>query len=1009
MERLTLSIWKTKGEIQMIARRSGFMFQRLHTRRRGCNGLVFMTFVLMFSPFVLPTSSRATEDRWPNQGPTSAGLCVELATDSVEATVKRSRRHLVHRLDSSREGVRKWRERMADEGLLGKVSIEHWTSDRLPYADNLANLLVVGRSSEVPEEELRRVVAPGGMLIREGAEGDTTWVKPVPEETAEWRHQWNDAGGSVTNDDRAIGIPTGVQWVHGPLFAMAGRKSSTQSLVTSGGRNFYVTQNVSENLGQAMLPKRSQWLVARDSYNGLLLWKRPWTGPFVTGDGETNPRLVASPERLWLATEQGVMELDAVTGESIWEFPVAGEVTKLLRQARQESVENGKSDEDRLIVELDNGIVCLQEGELQWEFLDAGIHGTVATAEQVICLLSERSSDGSFQHHLACLHGETGELDWQTDLRPWTEARQLRIAFVHENGIAVQAHGSFYLFSRADGRHLWSRNTEALPGKAYVDERFVGHVQVGDLIWLLAENAPREPEGQKLWLGLDPETGKEVRQLRTTGAWPRTATPGKMGCQLILANEQYLIIPRQATFVDISTGEKHAFKFMRGGCGLGFVPANGLVYSHPHACGCFSEAIRGFIAAHSEPPPTEQDIGDAEERLFLASAKLPKRESRGGSKVSDDDWPMLRGGPERNAFSRGSLKEPRRTIWSSEVTKGSRNADHEEWRLRLGARISSPSIAGGTLYVADVQGQQLIALDTTNGTERWRFTVGARVSAPPTIDDGLCLFGAHDGYVYCLTADQGELIWRLRAAPMERRMMAFGQLESAWPVTGGVLVQDGIAFAAAGRAPDADGGIWVTAFDPRKGTVHWIRSLNERMEGLGEVLVGDGQYVYLANCRLDPRNGRVKVRAIGQLRGGKMGLMEGSWTQIDLALRKSMHDWTAQGASGQLLAFSDDEVTGFRLAESGAATLFSTSPKWNQKLPGTGQVHALAMTTKWLVVAGADRHDSQQGFLTLHDRKKGKVRHEVKLDGRPVFDGLAIAGGKVFVSLESGLVVCLGP
>ncbi len=295
--------------------------------------------------------------------------------------------------------------------------------------------------------------------------------------------------------------------MHGPLFAKAGRKSSTQSLVTSGGRNFYVTQNVSENLGQAKLPKRSQWLVARDSYNGLLLWKRPWTGPFVTGDGETNPRLVASPERLWLATEQGVMELDAVTGESIWEFQfhVAGEVTKLLRQARQECVENGKSDEDRPIVELDNGIVCLHEGELQWEFLDAGLHGTVATADQVICLSSKRSSDGSFQHHLACLHGETGELDWQTDLRPWTEARQLRIAFVHENGIAVQAHGSFHLFSTSP---KWTRK---LPGTGQV------HALAMTTKWLVVAGADRHDSQQGFLTLHDRKKGKVQHEVKLDG------------------------------------------------------------------------------------------------------------------------------------------------------------------------------------------------------------------------------------------------------------------------------------------------------------------------------------------------------------------------------------------------------------------------------------------------------------------------------------------------------------
>ena len=82
-----------------------------------------------------------------------------------------------------------------------------------------------------------------------------------------------------------------------------------------------------------------------------------------------------------------------------------------------------------------------------------------------------------------------------------------------------------------------------------------------------------------------------------------------MGCQALIASDRYIMIPRQATFVDFETGEKLSFKFTRGGCGLGFVPANGLVYSHPHACGCYSDALRGFMGMHSYPTEEIQKLG----------------------------------------------------------------------------------------------------------------------------------------------------------------------------------------------------------------------------------------------------------------------------------------------------------------------------------------------------------------------------------------------------------------
>ena len=97
---------------------------------------------------------------------------------------------------------------------------------------------------------------------------------------------------------------------------------------------------------------------------------------------------------------------------------------------------------------------------------------------------------------------------------------------------------------------------------------------------------------------------------------------------------------------------------------------------------------------------------------------------------------------------------------------------------------------------------------------RWTFTANGRVDTAPTIHRGLCLFGSKSGWVYCLRADDGGLVWRLRAAPPEERIVAYGQIESPWPVPGSVLVVEDAAYFAAGRQPLADGGILVFAVEP---------------------------------------------------------------------------------------------------------------------------------------------------------------------------------------------------
>ena len=67
----------------------------------------------------------------------------------------------------------------------------------------------------------------------------------------------------------------------------------------------------------------------------------------------------------------------------------------------------------------------------------------------------------------------------------------------------------------------------------------------------------------------------------------------------------------------------------------------------------------------------------------------------------------------------------------------------------------------------------------------------------PLVSAGRVYFGADDGCQYCLTTDRGELMWRFRAAPNNRRVIGNERLISAWPIRGGPVLVDGrIKFTA---------------------------------------------------------------------------------------------------------------------------------------------------------------------------------------------------------------------
>ncbi|MHC4330622.1 MAG: hypothetical protein ACYSWW_21165, partial [Planctomycetota bacterium] len=142
-----------------------------------------------------------------------------------------------------------------------------------------------------------------------------------------------------------------------------------------------------------------------------------------------------------------------------------------------------------------------------------------------------------------------------------------------------------------------------------------------------------------------------------------------------------------------------------------------------------------------------------------------------------------------------------------------------------------------------------------------------RIDSPCTIYGELVLFGSVDGCVYCLRASDGQLIWRFRAAPSDRQIIAFGQLESPWRVHGSILIKDGAAYCTAGRSTYLDGGIRVFGLDPVTGKVlhetcldTWSRTRTDaenkpfipayHIEGaLSDVLVSEGDYIYLGQYK----------------------------------------------------------------------------------------------------------------------------------------------------------------
>lgn len=94
----------------------------------------------------------------------------------------------------------------------------------MPFAENLANAILVGQGSETPMSEVRRVLAPRGVVLAPSGEtnalataglepeahaaGENTWamgVKPWPAEMDEWTHPRHGPGGNAVSADLPAG------------------------------------------------------------------------------------------------------------------------------------------------------------------------------------------------------------------------------------------------------------------------------------------------------------------------------------------------------------------------------------------------------------------------------------------------------------------------------------------------------------------------------------------------------------------------------------------------------------------------------------------------------------------------------------------------------------------------------------------------------------------------------------------------------------------------------------
>ena len=153
------------------------------------------------------------------------------------------------------------------------------------------------------------------------------------------------------------------------------------------------------------------------------------------------------------------------------------------------------------------------------------------------------------------------------------------------------------------------------------------------------------------------------------------------------------------------------------------------------------------------------------------------------------------------------------------------------------------------------------------GKPKWTAFTGGAIRLPPTIAEGRALVGSGDGWVYAWEAATGRLLWRFRAAPVERRIPVYGQLLSTWPAASGVLVEDGVAYVAAGIV-NYD-GTHVYALDAATGRIKWQNNATGHLDPVGRTGVSVQGQMLVFDGRLWLAGGNVVSPAVFDLQDGR--------------------------------------------------------------------------------------------------------------------------------------------
>ncbi|MBC8354368.1 MAG: PQQ-binding-like beta-propeller repeat protein [Planctomycetes bacterium] len=913
------------------------------------------------------------------------------------------------------EQVTTVRETAELAGLLGtKIFSGSGSLSSVHLADNVADGIFVATSAtgQVPDGELLRVLRPKATATV----NNRKLVKPVPVGIDEWSHPYHGADNNPQSKDQLVRGDFQTQFIAAPKFS-----PMPQQTVAAGGRIYKAMGHIAHKANQNEMLNT---LLCINAYNGTVLWTRPNPPGFMIHRNT----MVATNDGLYMGDHESCKIIDAVTGKVRDQITIPAEITDgpvWKWMAIQDGILYGLVGNLEIQVDTQRSdrrglghwpwgmwkghdykdpeksfgygrtfvAIDLKTKQPLWHYRDEQFLDSRAT-----CMKDGRIYCYSPEKFLCCIDAADGQLLWKNADKDLLDA------------IAPNERAQHYItgyattcYMKCDSDHLFfagpqRKQTVVASAK---DGKLAWTYPVGNLQLVLRDDAIFAA-GQQGTTGvrLDYASGSVLSEF-----------PARRACTRATGCVDSIFYRATGGTVRVMTDTNTATHIapMRPPCQDGVIISNGHLYWGPWMCGCqlslygnIGLAPAGAMAKREASAPRRVTHADFEQVESLRQKAT--------------DWVTYRANNSRSDTIDRKLPDAVKVKWKVDICESE--------------LPTAPIVAGGLVFIADRTGV-VRALDM-NGKLVWKQYAAGAVFYPPAIADDRLFVGSADGRVYAFEARTGRRLWSYRVAPEDRLIPIFGKLLSSWPVAGGVVVEDGRVYAAAGLTHYD--GTQVVALDAKTGELlvenntsgQLAEQVNDGVSMQGNLKIVDGELRFLGGgvyetARFDLKTLKClntpKPQVTSQFRTafypyypayGKFVSLEytsgdGNVLSHDASYEGSMFGNLALHTPLPPGALVKDEAREF-LRRRGR-DVAKPEKLWEDK--DDRRFTSFIASPQLLLTTGHPDKTPDQPFLAAINIKDGTDAWQHALPADAVKGGTAVDGdGRVFVALENGQLWC---